>query len=343
VVKKDPGSVFWCSSGKGKEAQVYGLKSHFIRRKLRAMTSIPPARDAYGKEAAMDAEIYRFGVGKCQCTAVADGTFTYAPPIFPPPAVFLFLNAPTADRDRILQEHSLERWGEWISPYTCLLINTGEHLVLVDTGAGGLGPKTGRLLQNLRSISVAPDDVETVILTHGHPDHIGGNIGVDGKAVFRKARYVMWKAEWDFWTLGQAEKTLDEPLRSVLVGAARKNLSPIQDQVDLITEEREIVPGISAVAAPGHTPGQMALAVSSAGEKLLCVADSVLHSVHLERPEWCAAVDLVLDQTTATRRKLLKMAASEKSLVMAFHFRFPGLGRVTTRGDAWQWQPAVVN
>lgn len=289
----------------------------------------------------MNTDIYRFGLGGLQCIAISDGFLTYSPPIFPPPAMFLFANAPQERLEQVLREHNLspEQWAEWTSPYICLLVDTGRHRVLVDTGADGLAPSTGRLLQNLLAAGIAPQDIDTVILTHGHPDHIGGNIDDKGRLAFPNARYVMWKDEWDFWTSGRADATLDEHVREVLVGSARKNLPPIQDRLELVDHEAEIAPGIRALAAPGHTPGHMALAISSRDEQLLCISDVVLHTIHLEQPEWCAAVDFDPDQVAATRRRLLKMAVTENALVFAFHFPFPGLGHVSHKDDAWQWQP----
>lgn len=289
----------------------------------------------------IDTEIYRFKVGTFECMAVSDGTLTYAPPTFPPPATFLFANAPRERLERALSEHRIqpEQWLAWVSPYVCVVVNTGEHLVLVDTGANGLAPSTGKLLPNLKAAGIAPEDIDMVILTHGHPDHIGGNTDAEGKLAFSKARHVMWKDEWDFWTSGQAEVKLDEHVKDVLLGFARKNLPPIRDRLDLVDQEREIVPGIRAVAAPGHTPGHMALVISSEGEQLLCVSDTVLHPIHLEQPEWCAAVDSAPGQVVSTRRRLLKRAVTEKALVAAFHFPFPGLGHIVQKGEGWRWQP----
>ena len=292
----------------------------------------------------MKAEVYRFKVGTFECITVSDGTHTYTPPAFPLPATFLFANAPRERLELALREHNLqpEQWVEWISPYICVVVNTGEHRVLVDTGADGLGPNTGKLLQNLQAEGIAPEDIDTVIITHGHPDYIGGNTDAEGKPAFTNARYVMWKDEWDFWTSEQAELKLDEHVKGVLLKFARKNLPPIQGQLDLVDHETEIVPGMHAVAAPGHTPGHMALAISSGGEQLLCISDAVLHPIHLEHPEWYAAVDFAPEQVVATRRRLLNRATAENALVLAFHFPFPGLGHIVQKGEGWQWQPIKV-
>ncbi|UCF95492.1 MAG: MBL fold metallo-hydrolase, partial [Desulfobacterales bacterium] len=223
----------------------------------------------------MSQETYHFKTGRLECIAVSDGTLTYTPPAFPPPASLLFTNAPSARLEQVLREHDLpfKQWTEWTCPYICLVVNTGDHVVLVDTGAGGLAPTTGRLRQNLQAAGIAPEDIDTVVLTHGHPDHIGGNTDARGKPAFPDARHVMWKDEWDFWNSAQAEQTLDEHLRDILVGFARANLPPIEAKVDLVDREKEIVPGINAVAAPGHTPGHMAVEICSEGEQLLCISD----------------------------------------------------------------------
>jgi glyoxylase-like metal-dependent hydrolase (beta-lactamase superfamily II) len=282
----------------------------------------------------MNAETHRFKVGNFECMAVSDGAFTY-------PLNSFFANAPNEALEKVLGEHNIQP-GEIKAPWTCLLIKTEKQLVLVDTGGGaGLVPSVGKLLGNLKAEGIEPADIETVILTHGHPDHIGGNTDVEGKPIFPKARYIMWKEEWEFWTseLDLAQLQVGEDIKQLMLMLAQKNLPPIKDQLDLIDRETEILPGIQTIAAPGHTPGHMALAISSGSEQLLYVSDAVLHPIHLEQPDWHAAFDLMPEQTVATRRELLYRIAADKVLMIACHFPFPGLGRVTQKRDRWQWQP----
>lgn len=283
-------------------------------------------------------ELHRFNVGAFECIVVSDGTFAY-----PHPAQVLFANASQEQLAPVLSEHDLDydTWDEYVSPYPSLFIDTGEHNVLVDTGAGDLAPTTGHLVSNLREAGVHANDIDTVILTHGHADHIGGNLTSEGELAFPNAEHVMWKSEWEFWTADPDLSPLkvDEHLVQILLEWAHKNLPPIRDRLTLIERETEIRPGIRALPAPGHTPGHMAVRISSGDEQLLHLVDTALHPIHLEHPEWWAAVDYLPEQTVTTRRALLEQAAEEQLPALAFHFPFPCLGHIVEKGSAWTWQP----
>ena len=257
----------------------------------------------------MSSERYRFDVGSFECIAISDGTFSYP---HPSKNVFInfFVNAPEDSLARALRGHNLvpEQWEEYVSPYVCLLISKGQEHVLVDTGAGNLAPTTGKLIPNLDAEGISPEDVDTVILTHGHPDHIGGNVDGEGKPVFPNARYVMWKDEWDFWTSNPDLSGLkvDDHGKEILVKVAQSALLPIRDQLELIEEEVEIKPGIRAISAAGHTPGHMVVEVISDSNQVLHISDTVLHPVHFEQPDWFSSVAFDPKKVKSSRLRLFK-------------------------------------
>jgi glyoxylase-like metal-dependent hydrolase (beta-lactamase superfamily II) len=282
----------------------------------------------------MGSETFRFDVGSFACTAILDGTFRYPPGLF-------FANVPKEQYEPRLRQPGQDL--ETIEvPYNCLFIDTGRQRVLVDTGAAGFGPTTGKLHQRLRAAGIEPREIDTVVLSHGHPDHIGGNLNEDGTPAFPNARFVMFQEEWEYWMSNPSLEELPAApwLKEIILASATKNLPPIRGQLDLLHEETKIVPGISAIAAPGHTPGHMALEIRSEGEQLLFVADAILHPLHIEHPETCAVVDHQPAEMVTTRRALLDRA--KDTIVMASHFPFPGLGRVTQEGAEWRWQPIAA-
>jgi glyoxylase-like metal-dependent hydrolase (beta-lactamase superfamily II) len=285
----------------------------------------------------MISDIYRFKVGRFDCAIVNDGTYTYHGP-----APLFFENAPRAELAAALKAHAidLDTWTEYVSPYLSLVVNTGDHLVLVDTGMGSRVPTTGRLAATLQVAGYRLEDFDYVILTHAHPDHVGGNTDATGNLTYRNARHVLWEKEWRFWTHAPNLSGLrDKRFAPMMLDTAAVYLPPIQPQLMLVEPEAEIVPGVSVIAADGHTPGQMAVVVTSMGETVLAMADAVIHPVHLERPEWVAGVDILVEPTVTTRRRLAALATQDRMLVFAPHFSWPSLGHVTPLANNWQWTP----
>jgi glyoxylase-like metal-dependent hydrolase (beta-lactamase superfamily II) len=290
----------------------------------------------------MSSECFRFSLGDFECWVINDGTYTYP---YPAQNTFInfFVNAPPGLLKMTLNKYGLdpEQWEQYVSPYPCLAINTGQHFVLVDTGAGSFSPTTGKLVPNLREESIQPKDIDIVILTHGHPDHIGGNLDKEGNSTFRNARYVIQKEEWDFWASKPHLDNLriSEHGKDLLIKVAQDNLLPLRDQIDFINYEAEIIPGIRGIPAPGHTPGHMVVEVCSGSDQLLYISDTVLHPIHLEEPDWYSAVAINPHRVVATRRRILAMASKEHVFTLASHFPFPGLGHIIPKGERWRWQP----
>jgi glyoxylase-like metal-dependent hydrolase (beta-lactamase superfamily II) len=277
----------------------------------------------------MTTRSYRFKLGAFNCLAVIDGTHVYHEPV-----EILFPDAPRDLLARALEPHGKDprHWPEWISDYTCLLVDTGTHRVLMDTGAGRLLPGAGKLVENLQRSGIDPGEIDLVVISHAHPDHLGG-------ALFPNARIVIQQREWGFWTGEPELPRLSSEMREVLIRSVKGILPMVADGIELIDGDTQLLPGIKTVAAPGHTPGHMAVSITSQGRELLYTGDAILHPIHMEHPEWSAIVDVIPEEAEATRRRLLAHAAANDIFLFCFHFPFPGLGRVRAKGDTWQWEP----
>lgn len=290
----------------------------------------------------MQKEFYKFKIGAFECIAVNDGGLNYPLEVF-------FSNAPIEEVKASLRQQGLTK--EHIhTPYTCLFINTGQNQIMIDTGAGDIAmdarnffptidntnARSGKLAENLQAAGIELDQVDTVIITHAHPDHIAGTLTGGGELVFKHAKYFVARAEHAYWMSAEAEG-LSSPS---MVETARRYLAPLKSRLILLDGEIEILPGITILPAPGHTPGHIVIEVSSFGEKLLHIADTALTPLHLEHPGWQPLYDINPEDALRSKRQIFDWAAEAKALVFGHHFPpFPALGYVGKREAGWHWVP----
>ena len=277
-----------------------------------------------------NAAIYHFQLGQWRAMSVSDGTIAFPPSTLVP-------NAPSTEVAEALTADFLP--PEELSLYiNVLYLDTGDRQILIDTGQGAVG----QLIANLNSGGVEAEDIDTVIITHAHPDHIGGIVGTQGELNFPNAQYYLSENEWNFWTAANVEmpnSLLDEQTKQQMVATAKPILQQIGDRTTLFQPGEEIIPGIQAIDVSGHTPGQSAYAITSDGEQLIATGD-IFYSdpLNLEHPEWQVGFDVDPAKGVATRRQMLEQLERDRTLLLVPHMPFPGLGHVKAE-DNYQWQP----
>jgi glyoxylase-like metal-dependent hydrolase (beta-lactamase superfamily II) len=226
-------------------------------------------------------------------------------------------------------------------PFTTLAVRTGGQLVLIDTGTGSGqtgGPKAGILLQSMAAAGLDPKDVKTILVSHFHGDHIFGLMAKDTNAqTFPNAEIVVSKAELDWWT--QPVDSIPQPRQ----GLARRIQAtfPTWKNIKVVDGEADLVPGVRAIPAHGHTQGHTAHLISSGGQQMLATADATnVAALFVKNPEWQAAFDHVPDLAVTTRRRLFDRAIADKAMVAGYHWGLPNVGTIAKDGNGYAFTPA---
>jgi glyoxylase-like metal-dependent hydrolase (beta-lactamase superfamily II) len=285
---------------------------------------------------------YRYKVGSHEITAVTDGKNT-----FKLPETFV-LNAKKDQVNEALLAAHMEKDMMTI-PYTPIVINTGAKLIVMDTGTGeanferskGSG---GQFHRNLKASGYDRNQVDMVIISHFHGDHINGLITPDGKPSFPNAEILVPVTEWKyFMDDGEMSRQTSDRMKGVFAGT-RKVFDALGRKVTPYDYGKEIAPGITSVATFGHTPGHTSYVVSSGGKTLYVQADVTNNPALFARnPGWHAFFDQDPNMAETTRRKVYDMLVAEKMMVQGFHYPFPSVAYVEKAGSGYREIPVAWN
>src|SRR4051794_14072780 len=292
-----------------------------------------PARAAAPMAGKQGSSFYRYKVGDFEVTALNEGIVRNATP------QNMALNKTLPDVQQALSEAFLPT-DHVINQFNVLVVNTGRNLVLLDSGFGDNGaPTVGNLVTNMAAAGIDPKNVDTILVSHFHGDHISGIRAKAGTANFPNAEIMVPAAEWKHWTDAGEESKAPQVWKGNF-GAVKRVFDPIAKDVKQYEYGKELVPGITSVDARGHSPGHGAFLVSSGNGKLLVTSDTVNHQILVRNPDWALWADMDPAMAASARKRLLDMAAADKMQIAAYHLPFPSTGFISKRGDGYEFHPA---
>jgi glyoxylase-like metal-dependent hydrolase (beta-lactamase superfamily II) len=289
---------------------------------------------AYAPQAGERAQpgFYRFKLGAIEITIVSDGILAF-------PAETLW--GDRAEDARGLLTSAFQPPSPVGLQINTTLVNTGDKLVLIDAGCGvdKFQNTTGRLLGNLASAGYAPGDIDMILFTHCHFDHLWGiSDGKNASLLFPSAEFVASETEVAFWSDPELPGRVSAKQQPRVTQANLKLASP---RLRLVKAGAEVAPGVTTLDTAGHTPGHMSVHIGSGSEEMLLTADVIVDStVSFLHPEWAFGFDLDVPLATKARIAFLDRAAADKTLVGSYHLPFPGFGHVVREGSGYRWLPA---
>jgi len=311
------------------------------RRDLLKLAAVAPAfamptavRATVGAPVNGNPAHFSFTLGETKLTVISDGYFSL-------PMNMFGINASPEEVQAFMAAHYLPTDANYAHT-NHLLVEKGDAKLLVDVGSGHRFFDTaGRLAANLDAIGIGLDDITHVVITHAHPDHIWGIRDEFDEPLFPSAEYTLGQVEHDYWMQdGLVDRVAPEDQQFVL-GAVN---SITADGVDwrLLTDQSEVIPGVTLIDTPGHTPGHMSVLVTDGDQSLLAIGDAMNHAwMNFAHPDWYNASDTDGPLAVTSRKRLLDMAAADRIPVLGYHFPFPGVGHVMAEGDSYRFIPAL--
>ena len=317
------------------ESQVHPLsRRQFLRWASASAVALSTCATLHGR--------YRLGnpqtvhkAGALEAMVVSDGHFLL-------PTDFLIApDSPPAERQAVL--NAAQPLGDKLQlTNTIAVIRARSELILVDAGTGPRHqPTAGKLTENLRAAGIQPADITTVVMTHGHPDHLWGVLDVNDNLVYPNAAYVISARELDVWSDPNLMRILPPAVRQDrIVNGARNHLARIKDKVKTVRGGDEVASGVRAIETPGHTPGHISIELAG-GDGLFIGGDALTHAlVSFQHPSWKVAVDHEAERGVATRLRQLDRLATDRIRLLGAHLPFPGTGFVERKDGAYRFVPA---
>lgn len=274
--------------------------------------------------------VHRLKLGNFEVTTILDGFIELDPRL---------LNAPQ-EKVKSLMEAANLPYGPIRTPVNTFLVNTGDKLVLLDTGgAKFLGPTAGRLLQGLSAAGVEPAQIDEIYITHMHGDHLHGAVTPEGAALFPNAVLRIAQQDVDYWLNPDVEAAAPAAQKGRFMPAKRAKAA-YGDRLKPFKQGEELTPGITSVAAAGHTPGHTCFMVTSGTAKMLAIGDLIhIAPVQFASPEVTITFDWEQPKASSSRINLFDLAAKENILIAAVHLPFPGLGTLRKEGTSYAYTP----
>ncbi len=299
---------------------------------IAATSRIIPAQAAAPIAGVPGPAFYRSKLGSYEITVISDGYGVI-------PKIDGFVINATPEEVRATLAAQFLPTDRIQVPFNTLVVNTGSKLVLIDTGIGDMGPPTtGTWMKNFRAAGFKPEDVDIVVLSHLHPDHINGLRLKDGTEVFPEAEIKINETELNYWT--KDAPAASSTITQGYAKAVDRVLGPKLKHLTMYKWGEEVAPGITSIGAPGHTPGHSMFAIASGGATFMAVSDITnVPYLFAKHPDWSVLYDNDPVLARATRHKMLDMLASEKAGVGFYHASFPSFGSIEREGSGYNLVP----